>query len=78
MKPKSLFYLQGIFSLILLCTLLFLYPQNVRYKQENRKLILENDSILAVNQVLHQQLGVKATDIEQSERDLTREKKAYQ
>lgn len=63
MKPKALFYLQTVLSFILICTLLILYPQNVKYKRENSKLILENDSILSVNQMLHQRLDMEAASI---------------
>ena len=78
MKPKALLYLQAVFSVILLCTLLFLYPQNVKYKRENRKLILENDSILSVNQMLHHRLDMKAENTRQSERDPTGDTEVYQ
>lgn len=63
MKPKALLYLQTIFCVVLLCTVLLLYPQNLKYREQNRKLILENDSILSVNQMLHQRLDMEAGNI---------------
>lgn len=60
MKPNALLYVQTFFCIVLVCTILLLYPQNLKYRDQNRKLILENDSILSVNQVLHQQLDMEA------------------
>ena len=65
MKPKALLYLQAIFCVVLLCTILLLYPRNLKYREQNRKLILENDSILSVNQMLHQRLDMEAGNINQ-------------
>lgn len=63
MKLRLLLYLQSVFCVVLLFTILLLYPKNVKYRQHNRKLILENDSILSVNQMLHQRLNMEAGNI---------------
>jgi hypothetical protein len=78
MKPKALLYLQTIFCIVFLCTILLLYPENVKYREQNRRLILENDSILSVNQMLRQRLDMEAGNIKKSGRDPTGNKEIRQ
>ncbi len=58
-KQKSLLYFLTIICVALLSVLGSLNHQNIKYKEQNRALLLENDSILSVNQKLHQRLEVE-------------------
>lgn len=40
--------------------MLSLYMQNVKFRQENRALLLTNDSLLSANQKLHKRLNMKS------------------
>ena len=59
-KDRSLLYFLSIICVALLSVLGTVNYQNGKYKQQNRALLLENDSILSVNQKLQQRLELKA------------------
>ena len=59
-KEKSLLYFLSIICIALLSVLGSLNYQNGKYKAQNRALLLENDSILSVNQKLQQQIEIEA------------------
>jgi cell division protein FtsL len=62
MKPRALTNLLIIICVVLLSAVASIYMQNRRYVQQNRQLLLENDSILSVNQELHQRLDMEASN----------------
>lgn len=58
-KERSLVYFLTIICVTLLSLLGSVNYQKVRYEKQNRALLLENDSILSVNQKLHQKLDME-------------------
>jgi hypothetical protein len=56
MKKDAYSYLPVAFIAMLLLLNAYLFYVNSGFKDTNRKLILENDSLLSVNQKLHQSM----------------------
>jgi hypothetical protein len=56
MKFKTIAFIIGAASILLIIANGILYSQNISYKSKNRDLILQNDSLISVNIELKQQL----------------------
>jgi hypothetical protein len=56
MKKDEYSYFPVAFIIMLLLINAYLFYLNSTFKDTNRKLILENDSLLSVNQQLHQSM----------------------
>ena len=71
MKKDAYSYLPTAFIIVLLALIAWLVVTNQGYKETNRRLTLENDSLLSVNQKLQQQVKLRG-DADQSLADDTR------
>jgi len=67
MNSKTFLYFLTILCTILICILLPVSTQNVKYKRQNRKLLLENDSMLSVTQKLHQQIARDGNNVAEND-----------
>jgi hypothetical protein len=65
----------GVVILLFVVLVGNLYKQNLNYKDENRKLILQNDSILSVNLELIQAIEKNVTRVRTNEDKAVRFKK---
>jgi hypothetical protein len=59
MKKDAYSYLPATFIVLLLVLTAWLFVTNAGYKETNRRLTLENDSLLSVNQKLQQQVKLR-------------------
>ena len=59
MKKEAYLYLPAAFIVLLLAVTAWLFAANAGYKETNRRLTLENDSLLSVNQKLQQQVKLR-------------------